>query len=193
MNKIIVVTGPSAVGKTYLADLLISEYAHKIAAAKVVTTRLPRPGETGTDRIFVSAEEYERMKNSGEFIVHGAFGGNNYGYTAPALDTSLAKKSIVVNTWPAMIPAFEKIEGVVIVGLSVDTAHLPLLEKRLSERSETVDVYEKRKVLIRQDIAIMAKYQTNIASNGKTFYISDDTSIQADVLPYILSNILVEK
>lgn len=187
MSKVFVVTGPSAIGKTYLADLLVSTYPEDIAAAKVVTTRQPRVGETGTDRVFVSAEVFAALKNSGDFVVHGEFGGNYYGYTAAALNSLQLQKSIIVNTWPAMIPAFENIQDVVIVGLSVDSTHLVLLEKRLAERSENAEIFEKRKVLIRQDIKIMAKYHKNISALGHTFFINDDTSIQTEVLPFILN------
>ncbi len=189
MHKIIVVTGPSAVGKTFLADILTSEYADEIVSAKVVTTRTPRAGETGTDRLFVSVEAYEQMKSKGEFVVHGEFGGNSYGYTAEALDTTLVQKSIIINTWPAMIPEFQHIHDVVIIGLSVEKAYLPLLEKRLKDRAESADVYEKRRDLIRQDIEIMAHNFDRVATKGRTFYIEDDSSLRTDVLPYILQAI----
>jgi guanylate kinase len=189
MSKVIVVTGPSAVGKTYLADLLVSTYAEHIISAKVVTTREPRQGETGTDRIFVSKEAFTNMLQHGEFIVEGEFGGNQYGYTAEALEVVQHKKSIIINTWPAMIPAFEKIKNVLLVGLTVDTGHLPLLEERLLGRSESSDILEKRKQLIRADVQTMLQYRDNIASCGRTFYIHDDTSIHTDVLPFILDYI----
>lgn len=189
MNKLIVVTGPSAVGKTYLADLLVSSYATHIASAKVVTTRVPRQGETGTDRIFVTKETFADMQERGEFVVEGEFGGNRYGYTADALVVAQDKKSIIVNTWPAMIPAFAKIKDVLLVGLTVDENHLPLLEERLLDRSESSDVFEKRKQLIHADVQTMLRYQDNIASCGRTFYIHDNTSIHTDVLPFILDQI----
>ena len=189
MNKIIVVTGPSAVGKTYLADLLVSAHAQRIVAAKVVTTRQPRQGETGTDRLFVSEEAFANMKARGEFVVEGEFGGNRYGYTTDALRVSKHKKSIIVNTWPAMIPAFEKIKDVLLVGLTVDEAHLALLEERLHNRSEAPDVIEKRKQLIRADVQTMLQYQDNLAACGRTFFIHDNTSIHTDVLPFILGYI----
>jgi guanylate kinase len=75
--KLVVLSGPSAVGKGTLAKFIIdnnSDFRLSIS----VTTRLPRAGEVdGVSYLFVSEDEFSRMADSDELLewatVHGAY------------------------------------------------------------------------------------------------------------------------
>ena len=74
----IILTGPSASGKTATCFYLQEHYGIK----KVIThtTRPMREGERdGVDYHFVTNEEFDRMVKNGEFIEHVRFNGNQYG------------------------------------------------------------------------------------------------------------------
>ncbi len=74
----IILTGPSASGKTATCLFLQDHYGIK----KVIThtTRAMRKGEVNdVDYHFVSKEVFEKMKENGEFIETVTFNGNFYG------------------------------------------------------------------------------------------------------------------
>ena len=77
-NKLIVFTGPSAVGK----DTVEIEVMKYLPLKKVVTTttRLPRPGEKrGVHRHFVSKPRFREMIKKDLLIEYNYFNGNYYG------------------------------------------------------------------------------------------------------------------
>ncbi len=74
----IILTGPSASGKTATCLYLQEHYGIK----KVIThtTRAMRAGEQNdVDYHFVSKEEFDRMVSNDEFVEHVTFNGNYYG------------------------------------------------------------------------------------------------------------------
>jgi guanylate kinase len=78
-GKLIVLTGPSGVGKGTLVKELLSRYPD-IYLSVSATTRSPRPGEiNGQHYYFVSLVEFEEMITAGEFLEWAEFAGNCYG------------------------------------------------------------------------------------------------------------------
>lgn len=74
----IVLVGPSASGKTEVANLLISKY--QMRRMITYTTRLPRTGEIdGISYNFVSKEKFLEMKANDEFIETTLYNENYYG------------------------------------------------------------------------------------------------------------------
>lgn len=76
---IVVISSPSGGGKTRLTKRLVSDRAdcgYSVSA----TTRAPRPGEVdGEAYYFLSADEFERRVEAGEFAEHAVYNGNRYG------------------------------------------------------------------------------------------------------------------
>ncbi|MEY3870478.1 MAG: guanylate kinase [Cyanobacteriota bacterium] len=78
-GKLIVLTGPSGVGKGTLVKELLSRYPD-IYLSVSATTRSPRPGEiNGQHYYFVSRAQFEEMITTGEFLEWAEFAGNCYG------------------------------------------------------------------------------------------------------------------
>jgi guanylate kinase len=77
--EVLVVTGPSGVGKgTLIGELL--KRVPDLTLSVSATTREPRPGEAdGRDYHFLSSEEFERRLLRGEFLEHAVYAGNQYG------------------------------------------------------------------------------------------------------------------
>jgi guanylate kinase len=78
-GRLLVVTGPSGVGKgTLIGELLdrVPDLERSVSG----TTRPPRPGERdGIDYHFMSVEEFERRLAAGEFLEHATYSGHRYG------------------------------------------------------------------------------------------------------------------
>src|SRR5947209_17163165 len=83
---VLVVTGPSGVGKgTLIRELLARRPEFKLSIS--ATTRKPRPGEVdGRDYYFLTTEEFERRLARGEFLEHAMYAGNMYGTPRSEVD-----------------------------------------------------------------------------------------------------------
>jgi guanylate kinase len=78
-TPILVITGPSGVGKGTLIKRLL-ERVPGFQLAVSATTREPRPGEVnGRDYHFLSREDFDRRVSEGEFVEHAVYAGNSYG------------------------------------------------------------------------------------------------------------------
>jgi guanylate kinase len=76
---LIVVSGPSGVGKSTVVAAALAEDS-SVWLSVSATTRLPREGEIeGVNYFFVSAERFESMIESGEFLEWAEFAGHRYG------------------------------------------------------------------------------------------------------------------
>jgi guanylate kinase len=84
--SVLVVTGPSGVGKGTLIRRLLErrpDYRLSVSA----TTRKPRPGEVeGRDYHFLSEQEFERRLAAGDFLEHALYAGNHYGTLKAEVD-----------------------------------------------------------------------------------------------------------
>lgn len=78
-GRLIVLTGPSGVGKGTLLRALLQRHPELYLSISV-TTRAPRPGEIdGKHYYFVSRPQFERMVAQGELLEWAEFAGNCYG------------------------------------------------------------------------------------------------------------------
>jgi guanylate kinase len=76
---VLVVTGPSGVGKGTLIRRLL-ERCPSYELSVSATTRPPRPGEVdGRDYHFLSEQEFERRLAAADFLEHALYAGNHYG------------------------------------------------------------------------------------------------------------------
>jgi guanylate kinase len=78
MSRLIVIAGPTAVGKGTLVRWLLDNDPN-IQVSVSATTRSPRPGEIdGLSYFFVSTEEFESMIAAGELLEYAVVHGSNY-------------------------------------------------------------------------------------------------------------------
>ncbi len=91
MARVVVITGPSGVGKGTLIRQLrdrIPELELSVSA----TTRHPRPGEVdGVDYHFLDPAEFDRRVADGGFVEWAEYSGNKYGTLRAELDRRVAE------------------------------------------------------------------------------------------------------
>ena len=89
MARVIVITGPSGVGKGTLIRGLLQRVP-ELELSVSATTRAPRPGEQdGTDYHFLTPAEFERRAAAGEFVEHATYSGASYGTLRSELERRL--------------------------------------------------------------------------------------------------------
>jgi guanylate kinase len=96
MARVLVITGPSGVGKGTLIRTL-RERCPEIELSVSATTRSPRPGEVdGVDYHFLGDDEFERLVGDGAFVEHARYSGRRYGTLRSELERHTAAGHPVV-------------------------------------------------------------------------------------------------
>ena len=95
-GKVIVITGPSGVGKGTLIRTLLGRVP-ELELAVSATTREPRPGEEpGRDYHFMTDAEFDRRVLEGDFVEHADYSGRRYGTLKSELERRLRDGASVV-------------------------------------------------------------------------------------------------
>lgn len=90
-GKLIVLTGPSGVGKGTLLRSLRQRHPELYLSVSA-TTREPRPGEVdGRDYHFISRDRFQEKVAAGEFLEWAEFAGNCYGTPRDSVEAQLAR------------------------------------------------------------------------------------------------------
>lgn len=97
IGRLIILTGPSGVGKGTLMRSLLQRHPD-LRYSVSVTTRSPRPGEIdGKHYYFISRSEFEQLVAAGELLEWAEYAGNYYGTPREAVINQIRSgKSIVL-------------------------------------------------------------------------------------------------
>ncbi len=187
--NLIVLSGPSGVGKSTVLRRLLERYADKLRLSVSATTRPPRPGETdGVDYYFLSPQEFARRREAGEFLECCEVFGRGHWY-----GTLLAEVTPSGNDPKCVILDID-VEGAEKVRRrfpDVPTIFLrpsseAELERRLRVRgTESEEAIQRRLEVARRELAHANHYQFQV--------INDTVERAVDQISEILSNLGVVK
>lgn len=157
---LIVLSGPSGVGKGTVRKALFEEPDIDFQYSISMTTRQPRAGEVdGEDYFFVSREEFETEIANGGMLEYAEYVGNYYGTPKRFIDQTLAAGRDVlleIEVQGALQVKEKMPEGAYIFLTPPD---LQALKDRLIGRgTEDMMVIEKRVMTATSEIRMMANY-----------------------------------
>lgn len=95
VGKLVVISGPSGAGKTSVCKKL--KVDPRVEFSVSATTREIRPGEVdGVDYHFLSAEDFRRREENGEFLESAEYNGNHYGTLRKPMEDALAAGRVFI-------------------------------------------------------------------------------------------------
>ena len=96
-GKLVVVTGPSGVGKGTLLKILAERHPQRFVFSISATTRPPRPGEVdGKEYFFLTRPEFELRQSEGAFLEWAEYAGNLYGTPRQAVEAWISAGEVVL-------------------------------------------------------------------------------------------------
>jgi len=155
-GRVLVLSGPSAVGKSTVVRLL-RERLPDLHFSVSATTRAPRPGEVdGVDYSFVSPEQFQRLVDSGELLewaeIHGGLHRSGTP-SGPVLQAAAAGRPVLIEVDLAGARAVKRmLPDAVTVFLA--PPDWDALQRRLAERgTETPELMARRLATAEAELA----------------------------------------
>ncbi len=166
LGKLIVLTGPSGVGKGTLMNAILQRYP-ELHYSVSATTRSPRPGEVnGKNYHFITRSEFEKLVTQGEFLEWAEFAGNFYGTPREAVLNHIQSGELVVleielegarqirHTFPSALSIF------------ILPPSFAELEKRIRGRGQdTEEAISRRLNRAEEEIAAADEFDLQIINN----------------------------
>jgi len=166
-GPLIIVSGPSASGKSTIIERLLAEETRPLHLSVSATTRSPRAGERdGAQYHFWTRERFDREVRAGSFLEWAHVFGNGYGTlkadvipyrergVGVLLDVDVNGRRQVKRECPDAVSIF------------IRTSSLDVLERRLRERgTETEESIQRRLQGARAELAEEASYDHQIVND----------------------------
>ena len=165
-GKLIVITGPSGVGKGTLVKLLLQRHP-QLQISISATTRQPRTGEReGIDYYFLSREDFDRAIAEGKLIEWTEYAGSYYGTPKDRVVEQIAAGNYVVLEIElagarAIAEIFPAARRIFIMPPSLEE-----LDQRIRTRgTNTEESIVRRLEIARQEIAASDEFDFKIVND----------------------------
>lgn len=186
-GKVIVISGPSGVGKGTVLKEFMNDPELKLAYSISMTTRKKRPGEVeGVNYYFVTREEFERARENGELLESCEFVGNYYGTPVRGVEKMCSEgKNVILEI---------EVEGCQQVCSKIPEAitifivppSMEELESRIRGRStEPEEIVQQRLAKAAREMEMIGKY--------KYVVCNDDAKLAADIIRVIIKRHMSEE
>ena len=154
---VIVVAGPSGVGKSSLIGQLLRAFPDRLGYSVSSTTRPPRDGEVdGVSYHFLTREQFERDVSDGKFIEHAYIYGNHYGTSVDAVRAVIASdppRACILSLDLQGVRAMQRQSSLRAFFVWIAPPSLEELERRLRERNtEDEETLQRRLQAARQEM-----------------------------------------
>ncbi|MDZ4852110.1 MAG: guanylate kinase [Pirellulaceae bacterium] len=168
LSRLIIISGPSGAGKSTVVKTLLEKCPLPLELSVSATTRLPRSGEIqGKNYFFLSYEEFERRRISGEFLeCKEVFGrGDWYGTLNAVVSSGLERGKwliLEIDVQGALSILERRVDPITIF---VHPGTLEELESRLRQRgTETESAIQRRLEVAREEIAHRHRYKHQVVN-----------------------------
>ena len=176
-GKLIIISGPSGVGKTTVLKKLFAECPLPLVESVSATTRPKRPGETeGKSYHYLTTEDFEKKRENGEFLECCEVFGRGYWYgTLRETVTSVLDEG----KWIVLEIDVEGAEKVLkhyedAITIFIHPGSLEELERRLRGRkTETEDALKRRLEVAKRELDASVNYRHIVTNESVEQTVND--------------------
>lgn len=176
-HKLMVVSGPSGVGKGTIVKTLIKRRSDVVESVSC-TTRAPREGEThGKEYFFLTKEEFLKRLEKQDFLEYDEHFGNYYGTPISFVEETLKTKSVIleIDVVGALNVKKRLPEAVLVMILPPSVEEL---KRRLEGReTETAEQIENRLSRLEYELSQKEKYDFVVVNDDLEQAISEVEAI----------------
>ena len=177
---LIILSGPSGVGKGTVRQELFKDETLNLAYSISMTTRKPRPNEKeGVDYFFVSEKEFEDKIEKGELLEYAKFVGNYYGTPLKEVNRlrDEGKNVLLEIEVQGAIQVQEKCPDA--VSIFIIPPSMEELERRIRGRStEPEEIIQQRLAKASNEMKMVSQY--------KYIVCNDDPKLAAELIKTII-------
>ena len=169
VERLVIVSGPSGVGKTTVMQKVFRRQPVPLAPSVSATTRPPRSGEIdGKDYHFLTNEEFQLLRKRGEFLECCQVFGKDHWYGTLKSEVAAGFKG---GKW--VVLEIDVQGALTVIDLSADAISIFLLpgsteelERRLRGRgTENEAAIERRLARAREELALASRYRYNVVND----------------------------
>ncbi len=133
MSQLLIISGPSGVGKNTLVDAVIETNPH-LKYFRKITTRDQRPDDRETEARFVTEEEYDRLRSQHRIALPYEIRGCNYGLPVDSFaDLKDGPRMVCLGDFQLIQSLHDAFDTTTVYV----TAPIEVIIKRLEEREDT--------------------------------------------------------
>lgn len=163
IGTLVVVSGPSGVGKTTIVENLLK--IPGLVRSVSATTRPRRMGEvTGRDYLFYTPERFEKEVREGRFLEHATIHGHRYGTPVEPVDRLLSEGRTVILAIDVQGHAAVKASGRPCVGIFLMPPSPDDLERRMATRGAGPDETRIRLSRASSEMARKSEYEVTVVN-----------------------------
>ncbi|CAB4923724.1 unannotated protein [freshwater metagenome] len=178
MSRVIVITGPSGVGKGTLIRLL-REQVPELGLSVSATTRAPRPGEAdGVEYHFLSEDEFVEHIAHGDFVEHAQYAGRRYGTLRAELErraSSGEPVALEIEVQGAR-QIRDAIPGALLIFIAPPSREA-LRERLVGRGTDDAEVVERRLAVAEEELAAAGEFAKVIVNDRLEDAVRDLVSV----------------
>ena len=167
--QLLVVSGPSGVGKGTLLHRVIAESGLPLTMSVSATTRKPRPGELdGREYYFLSQDEFETKRLAGEFLECFEVFGTGTWYGTPR---KMVEKELTSGRWVVLeidVQGARRVKEQFPEAMTffIEPKSLDVLKERLQGRgTETEEAMQRRLGRAIEELQHVAEFEHRIVND----------------------------
>lgn len=172
MGKLIILSGPSGVGKDTVIEKLME--TGKFEKIKTCTSRQPRDGEDSTSYYFLTKAHFESRILADGFIEYAVYNGEYYGTPKDDLNRGIkGVKDVILRVDPQGFQEIKDSNIEIHKSIFILPPDIETLQERLFDRAtETKSQFDQRMKTALDEIKLADTYDEQIVNDNLTICVN---------------------